>query len=524
MEIIPLLSRDHPLLIIPSLLFLSLCILLMAKSLIAARSSSGERISKLLPGPRALPLIGSMHHVSRAHRGPAHWALRELARAHGPLMLLRMGHVRLAVASSPETAEAILRTQDLNFAFRPQLLVGQIVGYGCSDMVFSPYGLYYKQLRRICLTELLGPKRVRAFASIRKHEVAKLIEDITAAAAAGPKGSVVNLTRRLTTMTNAMISRAAFGGQNAQHHRFLEVAQSAVEAAAGFSVADAFPSLRFLDVLSGLRPRLQKVRRELDEVFDEIIEQHQQKKKNTADECEEEDLIDLLLRLKDHGDLEAPLSIDNIKAVILDLFLAGTDTSSALLQWVMSELIRNPKVMAKAQTEVREALKGDDGIVIEEAQVNELHYLKLVVKETLRLHPPVPLLLPRVCQSTCHVAGYEIPAGTRIMVNAWAIARDPEHWSEPERFVPERFAAPGAADYKGSSFEYLPFGSGRRMCPGMVFGLASVNVALAELLRRFDWRAPDGTTPEELSMEEVHGITAARKVDLVLVATPVDPQ
>lgn len=219
------------------------------------------------------------------------------------------------------------------------------------------------------------------------------------------------------------------------------------------------------------------------------------------------------------------MSLINLHAVIpKDLFLAGTDTSSALLQWVMSELIRNPKVMAKAQTEVREALKGDDGIVIEEAQVNELHYLKLVVKETLRLHPPVPLLLPRVCQSTCHVAGYEIPAGTRIMVNAWAIARDPEHWSEPERFVPERFAAPGAADYKGSSFEYLPFGSGRRMCPGMVFGLASVNVALAELLRRFDWRAPDGTTPEELSMEEVHGITAARKVDLVLVATPVDPQ
>uniref|UniRef100_A0A6V7QUI6 Premnaspirodiene oxygenase n=1 Tax=Ananas comosus var. bracteatus TaxID=296719 RepID=A0A6V7QUI6_ANACO len=448
------------------------------------------------PGPRALPLIGSMHHVSRAHRGPAHWALRELARAHGPLMLLRMGHVRLAVASSPETAEAILRTQDLNFAFRPQLLVGQIVGYGCSDMVFSPYGLYYKQLRRICLTELLGPKRVRAFASIRKHEVAKLIEDITAAAAAGPKGSVVNLTRRLTTMTNAMISRAAFGGQNAQHHRFLEVAQSAVEAAAGFSVADAFPSLRFLDVLSGLRPRLQKVRRELDEVFDEIIEQHQQKKKNTADECEEEDLIDLLLRLKDHGDLEAPLSIDNIKAVILDLFLAGTDTSSALLQWVMSELIRNPKVMAKAQTESKKRYGS-----------------------TRRSHcssPSVPVDVPRgglrdPGGDADHGERVGDRAGPRALVGAGAVRA-------------ERFAAPGAADYKGSSFEYLPFGSGRRMCPGMVFGLASVNVALAELLRRFDWRAPDGTTPEELSMEEVHGITAARKVDLVLVATPVDPQ
>ncbi|OAY62943.1 cytochrome P450 71D10-like [Ananas comosus] len=166
-----------------------------------------------------------------------------------------------------------------------------------------------------------------------------------------------------------------------------------------------------------------------------------------------------------------------------------------------------------------------DGIV-EEAQVNEPSYLRLAVRrETLRLHPTAPLLLPREGQSTCHVEGYEIPAGTRIIVNAWAIARDPKYWSEPERFVPEQFAAPGDADYKGTNFEYLPFGSGRRMCPGMVFGLASVSVALAELLRRFDWRVPEGTTTaEELDMEETGGATAMRRVDLVLVATTRDPK
>lgn len=121
--------------------------------------------------------------------------------------------------------------------------------------------------------------------------------------------------------------------------------------------------------------------------------------------------------------------------------------------------------------------------------------------------------------------GYEIPAGTRIIVSAWAIAQDPKYWSEPERFVPERFAAPGTADYKRTNFEHLPFGSGRRMCPGMVFGLASVPVALAELLSRFNWRVPEGTTTaEELDMEERGGATAMREVELVLAATPNDPQ
>lgn len=190
----------------------------------------------------------------------------------------------------------------------------------------------------------------------------------------------------------------------------------------------------------------------------------------------------------------------------------------------MSELIRNPDAMAKAQKEVREALKGTDGIV-EEAQVNELNYLRMVVKEALRLHPAVPLLIPRVCQSTCQVEGYEISPGMRAVVNVWAIGRDPKYWTEPDRFMPERFAEPGAADYKGTSFELLPFGAGRRMCPGMVFALAGVFVSLAELLRRFDWRMPDGTTPEELSMEETSLAPAERKVDLVLVATPCrDPQ
>ncbi|OAY77815.1 Premnaspirodiene oxygenase [Ananas comosus] len=507
------LSLD-PVILVSSLLCLSAYALLVLVA--RSRSNGGARISKLPPGPRALPLIGTMHHVERAARrapgGGTQRALRELARVHGPLMGLRMGQLDLVVASSREAAEAILRTHDRNFAFRPPLLVGQILAYGCSDMVFAPYDAYYKQLRRICLTELLGPKRVRTFASIRRDEVAKLVEDITAAAAAvaGPKPSAVNLSRRLTTMTNAVISRAAFGQQNAQHHRFLDVAKAAVETAAGFSIADAFPSFKFLDVIFGLRDRLLKVRKELDEIFDEIIEQHQQKKSNAGRDGEdEEDLIDLLLRLKDHGDLEIPISIDNIKAVIL----------VTLLQWAMSELIRNPDAMAKAQKEVREALKGTDDIV-EEAQVNELNYLRMVVKEALRLHPAVPLLIPRVCQSTCQVEGYEISPGTRAVVNVWAIGRDPKYWTEPDRFMPERFAEPGAADYKGTSFELLPFGSGRRMCPGMVFALAGVFVSLAELLRRFDWRMPDGMTPEELSMEETSLAPAERKVDLVLVATP----
>ncbi|XP_059281256.1 premnaspirodiene oxygenase-like [Lycium ferocissimum] len=179
------------------------------------------------------------------------------------------------------------------------------------------------------------------------------------------------------------------------------------------------------------------------------------------------------------------------------MFVAGAETSSTTIIWTLAELMRNPSVMAKAQHEVREVLKGKK--TFEDTDLEELNYLKLVIKETLRLHPPAPILLPRECREETTINGYTIPIKTRVLVNALAIGRDSKYWDNPESYIPEIFEN-SYIDFRGNHFELIPFGAGRRMCPGMLFGLANVGHPLAELLYNFDWKLPDGINPNDLGM------------------------
>jgi cytochrome P450 len=179
----------------------------------------------------------------------------------------------------------------------------------------------------------------------------------------------------------------------------------------------------------------------------------------------------------------------------------------------MSELVKNPRVMHKAQEEVRRVLQGQERVT--EESLSKLHYLHLVIKETLRLHPPTPLLIPRECRHPCQILGFDIPVGAMLLVNAWAISRDTKHWDAPEEFEPERFEN-SPTNFRGTHFQYTPFGAGRRMCPGMSFGLAVTELALASLLYHFDWELPCGMVPRDLDMTEVLGVTMRRKVELLL--------
>lgn len=198
------------------------------------------------------------------------------------------------------------------------------------------------------------------------------------------------------------------------------------------------------------------------------------------------------------------------------MFTAGIDTTSAVIEWAMSELMRNPRVMKKVQTEVREVLKGKETIT--EDDIQGLSYLKLVIKEALRLHTPLPLLLPRQCRKECEIDGYTIPVNTKVIINAWAIGRDPEYWVDAESFIPERFEN-NSIDFIGLDYDYLPFGSGRRMCPGMNFGIAGVELPLTQLLYHYDWKLPNNMKPEDLDVEDAFGSTTKRKNHLVLIPT-----
>ncbi|XVF77881.1 hypothetical protein PTKIN_Ptkin14bG0083100 [Pterospermum kingtungense] len=461
---------------------------------------------KLPPGPSKLPLIGNLHLFigTLPHR-----RLRDLAKQHGPVMHLQLGEISTIVISSADAAPQVLQTHDVNFANRPHSLAASFLTYNFKDILFSPYGDSWRQLRKICTLELLSMKRVQSFRTIREEEVANFITQISSKA-----GLPVSLKKRLQSLSYGIISRAAFGAKYKDQEDFASLVQELSDALSGFSVADLFPSLKLLHVITGATSKFKKLHQKFDKILQNIIEEHRARKDTSKSSKEAKYLVHVLLDLQDHGDLGIPLTDSTIKAVILEMFAGGGETSSTTIEWAMCEMLKNPRILKKAQIEVRQ-LVGNKGDLNEEV-LEDLNYMKLVIKETLRLHPPGPLLVPRENRERCEINGYDIPTKTRVIVNAWGIGRDPNYWPEPENFYPERFAD-SSIDFKGANFEFIPFGAGRRICPGMSFGIANIELPLAQLLYHFDWKLCDGIKPEDIDMTETFGIAVGRKQDLRLV-------
>ncbi|CAL4995525.1 unnamed protein product [Urochloa decumbens] len=479
---------------------------------------------KLPPGPWQLPVIGSLHHLLR--NPLAHCAIADMARYFdAPIVYLRLGEIPMVVASSPDAAREIMKTHDLNFATRPFGPTSQAMMAEGEGLVFARYGAHWRQLRKICVLELLSARRVRSFRRVREEEIGRLVAAIAAAAASKPSGEcAVNVSERIAELVSDSAVRAMIGDRFERREEFLEHLAEGIKNSARFSVRDLFPSSRLARFVGRTTRLVQDNHRKLLELMDCAIQQNQQRRAaamaseaaaggGSSGSEQEEDLVDVLLRLQKEGGLEVPLTMGTIKEVILDLFIAGSETSANTLQWAMAELVRNPKLMQKAQDELRNKLGGKPTVT--EDDLVGLKYIKLVIKETLRVHPVVPMLLPRECRESCKIMGYDIPKGSTVFVNVWAINRDPKYWDDAETFKPERFED-GKVDFKGTDFEFTPFGAGRRMCPGMAFAQATMELVLAALLYHFDWELPRGMGPSQLDMTEEMGITARRKHDLYL--------
>ncbi|KAL9345923.1 hypothetical protein Peur_060776 [Populus x canadensis] len=470
---------------------------------------SNKSSSNPPPGPWKLPFIGNLHQL--VHPLPHH-RLRDLAKKFGPVMQLQVGEVSTVIISSSEAAKEVLKTHEINFVERPHLVAASVLFYNRKDIAFAPYGEYWRQLRKISILELLSAKRVRSFKSIREEEVSNFITSIYS-----KEGSPINLSRMIFSLGNGIIARTSIGKKCKNQEAFLPIVAELTEALGGFNMIDIFPSSKFIYMVSRVRSRLERMHREADEILESIISE---RRANSAlaskmDKNEEDDLLGVLLNLQDHGNLEFQLTTIAIKAIILEMFTGGGDTSSTALEWAMSELVKNPRVMEKAQKEVRQVFN-DIGTIPDEASLHDLKFLKLVIKETLRLHPSAPLI-PRECGKSCNVInGYDIHVKSKVLINAWAIGRDPNYWNEPERFYPERFINV-STDFKGSDFEFIPFGAGKRMCPGMLFAIANIEFPLAQMLYHFDWKPADGLKPEDLDMTESLGGTVKRKRDLKLI-------
>ncbi|KAM0910782.1 hypothetical protein ACQ4PT_013915 [Festuca glaucescens] len=476
--------------------WLSLCFIALSTLLLFRFLKLFSKPGKQLPpGPWTLPVIGSLHHVisSLPHR-----RMMELSRQHGPLLHLMLGEVPTVVVSSAEAASLVMKTNDLVFANRPRGPTQDIVGCGGQGIIFGPYGDRWRQMRKICVVELLSSKQVRRMENIKATEVGNLLRSI---ARRGPSSPAVNLTAKMAALSNDVVARAIFGGKR-------------------FSLADLFPSSRLVRWLSNGERHLRRSYGVIQRITTDIIEARREARASNcrASSADDEDLVDVLLRLQEEDSLAFPLTTEIICVVILDIFGAATDTTATTLVWAMSELLRNPIILAKVQSDVRNVL-GRGRSVITSADLSELSYLRMVIKEVLRLHPPGPFLIPRETREDCEMMGYAIPKGTNIFVNVFAISRDSKNWDNPEVFNPERFDKSNI-DYYGTNFEFTPFGAGRRQCPGILFGASTLEITLANMLYHFDWVLPDGSSTPSLDMSEKFGVTVSRKYDLELIATP----
>ncbi|XP_059657203.1 cytochrome P450 736A117-like [Cornus florida] len=507
-------SLLNPLVYSPLLLLFSL--LFLSKWLFASKSKGS-----IPPSPPKLPFIGNLHQLGfLPHRN-----LRKLAHKYGPLMLLHFGSRPALIVSSIEGARDIMKTNDLKFSNRPTKSFGHKLFYDTKDVAFATYGEHWRQLKSIVVMQLLTNKRVQSFHNVREEEAAYMISKIEKQRCSSPSAPV-NLSEMFIELTNDVICRIAYGRKYTGREgvrKFKYVLGELVEVLGAFNVADYIPWLGWINRLNGLDAKVEKVGRELDAIMEGVVEEHIERYKREESggvkeerDIGQQDLVDVLLEIqKDNAD-KYTLHRDSIKGVVLDMFLAGTDTTFTALEWTMTELIRHPKALKKLQDEVR-AVGGGKPLLTED-DVQKMPYLKAVMKEAIRLHPPAPLLI-RQSTKDANVLGYDIAAGTQAFINNWAIARDPTLWENPDEFEPERFFKT-SINFYGHDFELLPFGSGRRSCPGILFATTVNELGLASVVYRYDFTLPGGIRGEDIDMSEVPGLSNPRKYPLLVFPKP----
>ncbi|KAM3324156.1 cytochrome 93A2 [Capsicum chacoense] len=476
----------------------------------------------LPPSPFGLPIIGHLHLLYPI----PHQALHRLSNRYGPLININLGSVPCLVVSSPEMAKQVLKTHETSFLNRPQTAVVDYLTYGSQDFSFAPYGLYWKFMKKICMSELLGARTLDMLLPVRRDEIKCFIELLLQKA---ESGEAVDIEAELLRVSNNVISRMIMSERCSEDKHeagnIRKLVQEIAELAGKFNLSDYIWFCKNLDLL-GFGKRAKDVRKSFDKMMERIINEHEEarRKRNRQSKDEGEtvairDLLDILLDISEDECSEMRLTREKIKAFILDIFAAGTDTAAITVEWALAELINHPNIMQKAVHEI-DLVIGKNRIV-EESDILNLPYLQAIVKETLRLHPTGPMIL-RESTEDCCIEGYHIPKNTRLLVNTWAINRDPEYWKNPLEFIPERFLTEDEGspkcqlDVRGQHYHFLPFGTGRRGCPGTSLALQIVQIILASMMQCFEWKVSGGLI-DKVDMEEAPGITLSRANPLVCI-------
>ncbi|XP_049932913.1 cytochrome P450 CYP82D47-like [Nymphaea colorata] len=479
----------------------------------------GETKRRPIEPPEAWPVVGHLGLLSGTT--PLHRTLAALSEKHGPLFTLRLGQMRALVVSSMDLAKECFTTNDQAFASRPPLESAKCLGYGCAMHGLAPYGPYWREVRKMVTIELLSNKRLELLKHIRVEEVGSLVEALYRSCGGDYS---VDMTRRFSNLIMNIMLRMVAGKRyfdldgeenDGEAEEFRKVISEFCHLLGVLTVSDAIPCLEWLDVGGHLKA-MKRVKKKMDGFASAWLAEHRRERKSGIMDTES-DFIDVLIKEVEDGHLSEKHQTDTIiEATAMGLVAAGTDTTSITLEWALSALLNSRQALEKAQEEL-DCNVGRERRV-EESDIKNLPYLQAILKESMRLYPAAPLFLPHQSIEPIQLGGYHIPADTTLFVNAWKIFRDPMLWTDPEEFRPERFlTSHKEVAFGGQNFAFMPFGTGRRMCPGWTMALQVLHLTLARLLQSFEWWTP---RDEPVDMTEGSGVTMPRAAPLKVRVKP----
>ncbi|XP_020599986.1 uncharacterized protein LOC110039303 [Phalaenopsis equestris] len=499
---------------IPSITLFTFFLLTFARYIIIRNL---PQTNPLPPGPRRLPLLGNLSLLLLPN---LHHRLARLSLTYGPIMHLRVGTKLWIVISSPKIAKQIFTENDVDFSDHEQPIAAAVISYGGANLVRCPYGPTWRMLRRVFVHELVNAKSMAdAAMELRRSAMKRAVRGIWAR---GRGGVAINVGELAFEVSLNMLMSMLCGDVKSVGWRdggkeFRRVMKETVELLGRQNVSDYFPVISGFD-LQGIKREMMKRVAWLDRVYEDMIEERMKLRECRVGEDggggsgeEKKDLLWKLLKIRDGEEPRVRLSHIQLKALIMDFLVGGTTGTWTTIEWLMAELMHRPETYHRALNEL-------DTVVgrrrtVEESDIPHLPYLRSLIKETLRRHSVIPLLVPRVPSRPITVAGYLIPAGARVVTNVWAIQNDPQVWHEPHEFRPERFLDGGEGEGVAGGFGFFPFGAGRRKCAGLPLAERMLPFVAASLLHLFEWRMGEG-----VDMKGRTGVTLTKEKPLVALA------
>ncbi|KAM6580856.1 hypothetical protein CsatA_004630 [Cannabis sativa] len=469
---------------------------------------------KIPPGPRPKPIVGNLYDIKPVRfRCFADWA-----QSYGPIISVWFGTSLNVVVCNSALAKEVLKDNDNKLADRHRTRSTERFSKGGKDLIWADYGPHYVKVRKVCTLELFTPKMLEALRPIREEEVMAMVESIFKDSA-NPEnyGKSLQVRDFIGAVAFNNITRLVFGKRfrnsegelDEQGKEFKGIVTNGIKVGASLSMAEHIHWVRWMFPIEEEAFAKHVSRR--DKLTSNIMDDYTQARREIG--SSKHHFVDSLLTFKDNYDL----THDTVIGLLWDMITAGMDTTAISVEWAMAEVIKNPRVQQKAHEELDRVIGVER--VMNENDFSNLHYLQSIVKEAMRLHPPTPLMLPHKANDNVKIGGYDIPKGTIVHVNVWAVARDPAVWKDPLEFRPERFLEEDV-DMKGHDYRLLPFGAGRRVCPGAQLGINLVTSMLGHLLHHFCWSPSDGMKPDDIDLSENPGMVTYMKSPLQAIASP----